>query len=218
LNAGRYHMSRFRHWRNLIWDWRLGISTCGPYEGQYGLREQDRVTAEHAEYATISFGDVFTILDFLSPGKEDVLVDVGCGKGRIVCSAARYRLREVIGFDDTPILCGMAERNLARIRGRRTLARVINCDAESFDYSLGTIYYMYYPFGDRTMQMVLDKLYESLQQRPRTVRIAYVYDPPGWYAYPHSEHVLKGRSWIRRYAHWPASLRTAVNVSFWTTA
>jgi cyclopropane fatty-acyl-phospholipid synthase-like methyltransferase len=42
------------------------------------------------------------IADYLQPSPRDVFVDLGCGKGRMICFMARYRLRKIIGVELRP--------------------------------------------------------------------------------------------------------------------
>ena len=65
---------------------------------------------------------------------EDVLVDFGSGKGRILCLAGQYKLREVVGVEISSELCRIARENLERLKGRLNCAvSVLNIDATLFE-------------------------------------------------------------------------------------
>jgi cyclopropane fatty-acyl-phospholipid synthase-like methyltransferase len=153
---------------------------------------------------------MFRILDHLSLNDTDVFGDLGCGKGRAICCAARYQIAQVIGVECLDNLCELARRNVQRLRGRRSPTSVVNVPAEDFDYSCGTAFYLFNPFGPATMREVLGKLRSGLDARPRVVRIAYVN--------PMHEEVLAATPWLKRYAMLPdAQLRDFNPTSFWTT-
>src|SRR4051794_27662217 len=75
---------------NLAWDRRLAIST----RGVIPVAHED---SHH--YATMNYRTIWPILDHLALGPSDVFVDVGCGKGRVLCCAAHYPVGKVIGVD-----------------------------------------------------------------------------------------------------------------------
>jgi tRNA G46 methylase TrmB len=75
---------------NMAWEYRLGISARGITE--VPLPGSNRSM-------TLSYADIFAILNRLSLIPDDALIDIGCGKGRVVCCAARFPLREVIGIE-----------------------------------------------------------------------------------------------------------------------
>ena len=134
---------------NLVWELFLGISTRG-------ILEIDNPDSVH--YATMSYATIRKVLDSLTLGSGDVFVDIGCGKGRVLCCAARYPIREAIGVDISVELCSQARANAERLRGRQSPVLVHNVLAERFDYGQGTVFMMFNPFGAVTLNMVLEKI------------------------------------------------------------
>src|SRR4051794_25559731 len=100
---------------NVAWERRLGVSTRG-------ICPIDHPDSVH--YATIGFADVNRVLQRLELGESDVFVDIGSGKGRVLCCAARYSLRQVVGVDLSPELCEDARVNAAKMRGRKASIQV----------------------------------------------------------------------------------------------
>jgi predicted RNA methylase len=192
---------------NILYEYRLGIST----RGLYAFTSRDWTREEHIYYGTSPFRGIFQILDSLGLRRADVVVDLGCGKGRVLCCAALYDLEQVIGVEDTEELCQVARANLRRLRRKRTPAVVISGKAEEFDYARGTVFYMFHPFGPNTLRAVLARLGHALEQRLRSIRIVYVN--------PKHDCVLEEVGWLERYAQWPArapqSRFVTYPVSFW---
>jgi cyclopropane fatty-acyl-phospholipid synthase-like methyltransferase len=192
---------------NVFYEYRFGIST----RGLYGFTPGDWSRAEHIYYGTVPFRGIFQILDSLALRQTDIVVDVGCGKGRVLCCAALYDVDQVIGVEDTKELCDVARSNLERIRQKRAPVEVIHGKAEDFDYSRGTVFYLFHPFGPNTLKSVVTLLGRELQRKLRSIRIVYVN--------PRHESVLEETDWLERYAHWsagaPSSRFVTYAVSFW---
>jgi precorrin-6B methylase 2 len=112
------------------------------------------------------------IADYLQPSPRDVFVDLGCGKGRMICFMARYRLKKIIGVELRPELAEIARRTVEALA---PVTPVIVCqeDAATFETDEGTIYYLFNPFGAATVREVIINIRESLTLNPRAVRIVY---------------------------------------------
>ena len=195
---------------NAFYEYRLGLSTHGLYNWLPGNWSTD----EHLYYYATSYRRIFRILDALRLGRSDTFIDLGCGKGRVTCCASLYPVGEVIGIEDVQELCAVAENNLRILEPRRAKTRIVHCRAEEFDYSTGTVMYMFHPFGQRTLAAVLSQLALGVQLNPRHVRIVYVN--------PVHEVVLRETKWLQLYDRWPPLryLRTEIAqaVSFWKLA
>lgn len=192
---------------NALYECGLGITTHGLYNWSPG----DWSRSEHLFYYATPYRRVFRILESLHLGPSDRFVDLGCGKGRVICCASRYCLAEVIGIEDVADLCTIAKENLRCMRGRRAATRIFHGKAEDFEYTECTVVYMFHPFGPQTLASVLARLYESLRLNPRSLKIVYVN--------PVHERVLKETNWLKLYDYWPSPrylLNKVVHpVSFW---
>ncbi|HZO80378.1 MAG TPA: hypothetical protein VFB33_01690 [Candidatus Binataceae bacterium] len=173
---------------SLFWEYRLGIST----RGRYG--EGDALSGEHRYYATVPYSAIFEILDRLSLKPDDVFVDLGSGKGRAVCCAATYNIQRAIGVEDVGVLHELAALNVGRLRRARAATSLIRAKAQEFDFTQGTVFYLFNPFGPETLREVLAKMEHGLAAGPRRARIVYVN--------PVHEEVLAARTWLIRAASW----------------
>ena len=66
-------------------------------------------------YALTSRGALADILKGLPISDGDRLIDIGCGKGRVVCYAAAYPFQPIAGLEVEPWLVEIARRNVARL-------------------------------------------------------------------------------------------------------
>jgi SAM-dependent methyltransferase len=167
---------------NVWWDTWLGIETGGV------------VPIEHPDsvhYATMSYSTIWSILDHLALRPSDVFVDVGSGKGRVLCCAARYAVGQVIGLDLSEPLCAAARENARRVRGRRAPIRVHHGLANEFDYSSATVLFLFNPFGAATLAPLVERMRDNASQN---LRIAY--------ANPIHDAVFERQDWLERTARW----------------
>ena len=89
-------------------------------------------------------------------------VDIGCGKGKILLAALALPFNRIIGVEFSPLLCKIAEQNIASVRFVRRschAAQIICCDA--VDYPIPeepTIFFFYNPFSYEIMEIVLGNI------------------------------------------------------------
>jgi SAM-dependent methyltransferase len=196
-------MRRLRLWEkfcNRGWEYKLGINTRGMAQA---------LEPDSCHYVPHSYSLTWAILHSLTLSSSDVFVDIGCGKGRVICCAACFNIREVTGVEISKNLCEIAERNAIRLSGRRAPITIINTPAQDCDYLKGTVFYLFNPFGALTLRRVLAKIQLSLSAHPRFVRIVYVN--------PQHESLLQVGGWLELYDRWESGRRPelAHDISFW---
>jgi SAM-dependent methyltransferase len=137
-----------------------------------GLAAPDRV-----DYIPSGWSWVLRALRGRSVGPDDVFVDFGSGKGRVVYLVARYyRFGRVVGVELSDHLTRVAERNLERARPRLRCqdVRLVSCDATEFEIPDDmTVAYFYNPFTGETFRRVIDNIVASLDRRPRRLSLVY---------------------------------------------
>jgi predicted RNA methylase len=114
---------------------------------------------------------------------QDVFVDFGCGTGRIVHQAAKRPLKKVIGVEVVPAVADRARSLVAaqRHKYRCQSVDIVTCDVVQFRVPDElTIAYLgqVQGFSREVLDGVLRNLIESIDRRPRRVRLIY-YQP--WY-------------------------------------
>ena len=174
---------------NIVSDRRLGVSTRG-------VQPIEHADANH--YATMGYGTIWRVLRHLHLETDDVFVDIGCGKGRVLGCAARHSIEHVYGVDIAPDLCEQARRNARHLRGRHAPITIRNTVAQDFDYSGATVLFMFDPFQADTLRKVLDKVRADTEGRAdagdRHLRVAY--------ANPMEEAVVQEQSWLEPAGRW----------------
>jgi hypothetical protein len=104
---------------------------------------------------------------------EDMVMDIGCGTGRTLCMFARHPIRRCIGVECDAALAQIASKNAHSLRGRRCRKDILITDASDADYSEPTIFWLYDPFGEKTMRRVAGRIGQSFKKHPRPVRIVF---------------------------------------------
>lgn len=152
---------------------RLGIDTGRPDMGLYPS-DSSRIGYNPVKWRVLRgiFGSVLI-------GRNDVLLDYGCGKGRvIVWAAVRFPLARIIGVELDPQLHALAETNIRNWQGRRRCDDIalIQGDATEFDVPDDvTIIFLYNPFLGDVFNRVIAKIVQSLVRQPRPLRVFYIH-------------------------------------------
>jgi SAM-dependent methyltransferase len=129
---GHKAKDHFQRVNNMCCELQLGISTRGKEVAK--LAKPDAV-----HYATINYSAIHNVLRRLQLQQSDTFVDIGCGKGRVLCCAARHRCNEVIGIEYDEKFCAEARANSLQLRRRKAPISVHHGNAEQFDYSRATV-------------------------------------------------------------------------------
>jgi cyclopropane fatty-acyl-phospholipid synthase-like methyltransferase len=146
---------------------------------------------DHRHYEAMEYPCIHTFLRALRVGPADVVYDIGCGKGRVLCVAAKAGVKKCVGIELCHDLAEQARRNAQTMHGPKAPIEIQTADAALADYSEGTVYCLFNSFGAPTMKRMLERIRQSLETDPRHIRIGY--------ACPDFAEVLEGTRWLRKY-------------------
>jgi len=132
------------------------------------------VNGDPRYYEAAAWTHVRLVLRELGLSATDVLIDYGCGAGRVLVEASRYRLRRVVGVEINEALAKAAEDNLQSMRGRRTPFEIHKQDATEFRPSGCSKVVLFNPFGKETMSAVLENLIAESSRSGTTIHVAYL--------------------------------------------
>ncbi len=153
------------------------------YELRFGVDTRGLTTLpEHDEHSRFYKGARWRLLhqclprDRLCP--DDVFLDAGCGKGRMVVQAARlYAFRRIVGFDFSEQLIGVAKANVAKTEKHLRCHNIELISADAARYAVPddvTIAYVYNSFAGDILAHFTNALIESFERRPRRLWLLYV--------------------------------------------
>jgi SAM-dependent methyltransferase len=148
------------------------INTMGsiPLE-ELGIEGEGRSHYKPSEWTVLR-----RILPKREVGPDDVFVDFGSGLGRVVFQAARYPFRRVVGVELSEQLNAVARDNIEHNRHRLLCQDVelVTADATSFEVPDDmTVAFFANPFTGPTFHSVARGLLDSVDRRPRRLRVIY---------------------------------------------
>ena len=127
----------------------------------------------HASYHKNGGGpQLKRVLQQLDVGQDDVALDLGAGKGGAMITMARFPFERIDGVELAPTMFEIARANFEKLRLHRChmILRDAGAFAELDDY---TVLFMFHAFSDVVLGRVLEHLVDSLDRRPRRVRLVY---------------------------------------------
>jgi predicted RNA methylase len=145
--------------------------------------------------------------------REYSLIDLGCGKGRVLLVAAQQPFHKIVGVEISTDLAAIARRNIARFRPSSEQVRAIaveNTDVRKFTMPPGNLLiHMYHPFDPAISAAVFARL-AAIQDLPqRRVVVAYLtytqsvssvaemFAASGWLRLLRYEESIRGRyNWL----------------------
>lgn len=186
-----------------FWDRRLGIQTFGhaPTVGT----DHDPYVQVH--YQPTPYRDVWRILHRLRLKPADVYVDLGSGLGRTVFAAHHLGAGRAVGVDINGELVRRCRHHV-----QHPAIEFIESPAQHYPHLDTTVLFMFHPFGPGTLSDVLARLDDSLDRRPRHVRVAYM-NPVHNDCLHQSRYLHQVDAWPPAYNRWTRSGHYAV--TFW---
>ncbi|WP_407410789.1 methyltransferase domain-containing protein [Methanobrevibacter sp.] len=127
-------------------------------------------------------------LDILK--KDDVVVDYGCGKGRICFFINSQVGCRIIGIDHSERLLEIARENLESY-GDGADIDFVNSKAEDYVPDGANCLYFFNPFSSHVFQDVLRRIGESYGRNPREILIFFYYSTIEYRLYLPTEPRLK---------------------------
>ena len=151
---------------------RQGIETAD----EVSLDELGLDAPERVRYEPSGWRDLGRVLREGEITDQDVFLDLGSGKGRVVLQAARYPFRRVVGVELSDELNAIARANIEAVRGSMRCGSVELDTADVAEYDVPddvTVAYLYNAFTGELFDIAVRALLASLDRRPRPLRLIY---------------------------------------------
>jgi SAM-dependent methyltransferase len=166
---GEYAVTRFFDYFE---DRRLGISTGGTIRIETLLINWQ---GNH-HYMPTSYKGCRDYLAAMALMPDDVFVDFGCGKGRVLALASQYPVRRIVGVEIAQRLADEARLNVERFKGPRRCNQVEVWCGSAADFPIppdSSCLFFYNPFRGEVLARVFANIAASLDEFPRPLRILY---------------------------------------------
>ena len=109
---------------------------------------------------------------------DSVLVDLGCGKGRVLLVGSEFGFRKVIGVEFSPDLCRLAEENISTYYSRRrkpTEIQIVNADVTNFEIPPdANVLFLFAAFDGLVLEQVTQNIVVSREKFPHEIWVIYV--------------------------------------------
>ncbi len=160
------HMARLETWGERL----LGVDFTQPMSiDALGLD-----AARSEKYTPSDAQHLRELLDRLTIRPTDRILDFGCGKGRALRTMGEYPFASTDGVELSPVLAATARQNFARLRVPTRKVEIHQSDAAVFTaLDTYTHFYLYNPFPDVVMRVVIANIRASLTRRPRDITVIY---------------------------------------------
>lgn len=120
------------------------------------------------------------LMDKLSLPADSVMVDFGCGKGRVLMLAALRGIKKSVGIEFSEELCNIARKNILIFEkniGEKFDISIIKADVAHYDIEdYQNVFFLANPFDDVVLNDVVKNILKSLTKRQRDIFIIY-YNP-----------------------------------------
>jgi SAM-dependent methyltransferase len=159
-----------------LFDWRFGTDTVTRVQ-KYSLDIHSRNRNLGYGYQGTRALALFKFFKSMNLGGDNVLLDLGSGKGKVLLVAAQCGFREVHGVEWSGQMCSVANRNIAAFRRKTrssTVFKVFHSDV--VDYPIKDnedVFYLYQPFEDAILAQVIRNIQSSLESCSRRIWIVY---------------------------------------------
>lgn len=179
-------LRRAAEWSKRRFVQRYGDETSGYwYLDEHGLPSDDRVWYDPSDWYALT-----KAFRRLRPSRDDVLIDIGSGKGRALLVAGQFPFGRVIGLELSAEMNAVAEAAVAKNRTQLQPGGYDFVTADVLEYELPddvTVVYMYCPFIGDIFTHFLGRLLAFADCSDRPIRLVYNYP------FHHAQLVETGR-------------------------
>lgn len=149
-----------------------------------GVQEDNKDTFHNHRYEPTSYDILEQIFEAFPLSPSDVLVDYGCGKGRLNYYVHHRFGCGTVGIEYNPQYCSDAQVNLTTYTDKeKELIQFHCCKGEDYVVQdCDTVFYFFNPFSEAIFCKVVNRILTSYEQNPRTMTIMLYY-PSDEYLY-----------------------------------
>lgn len=140
------------------------------------IQNDSRDTYHRHRYEPTPYEVLDELFSHYTPVEDDVIVDYGCGLGRLnFYLEKRFSLRST-GVEYSEIYYRRALENKERYSGKKDNINFVHCAAEDYVVSTReTVFYFFNPFSVDVFRRVINRILLSWQETPRTLTLILYY-------------------------------------------
>ena len=149
------------------WERRLNIQTSAA--------DFEKDDQNHSRYEPTSYAVLERLAESGHVTKENMLVDYGCGKGRVSFFMANAVQCKGVGVEYDEKLHVRAMENLKSYTGKNPGIEFALENAEKYEVGNADRFYFFNPFSVKILRSVLGRIYESYYAAPREMLLFFYY-------------------------------------------
>ena len=158
-----------------IWDKRLQIHTTG--------RDESGADQYHHPYEPTPYCVLERLADSGMIGKEDMVLDYGCGKGRVGFFLAYRTKANAIGIEyDARIYESALKNQKTALSGQKVALRQANAETYGVEESVNRCFF-FNPFSVEILRKVMARILESYYENPREIFLFFYYPADEYISY-----------------------------------
>ena len=163
------------------WDKRLNIHTTG--------RDDSGADINHHPYEPTPYEVLVRLADSGYINSKNILVDYGCGKGRVSFFLQHKLGCQTIGLEYDESIFMQALENQQRYGSTKGVTFLCENAAE-YKVEKEDCFYFFNPFSVKILHSVLDKILESYYENQRSMKLFFYYPDDEYVAYLMSQDAL----------------------------
>lgn len=169
----------------------VGLALDAAFERRYGVdmadvplaelkidaASRERATSHYEPSRLMPLRAVLRLLKQLDPA--GTLVDLGCGKGKVLLVAAECGMNRVRGVEFAHELCEIARANWRRFQAKTHStceAEIVEADVAAYPFRADeTLFFVFNPFDESILAQMMANLAASARATPRRVFLAIAF-------------------------------------------
>lgn len=148
------------------WDKKLKIKTSG--------RDDTHSDEYHYPYEPTPYSVLERLAESGYIERENIVVDYGCGKGRVGFFLNSQIGCDVLGIEYNEKIFAVAEQNKESFQGKNRVHFICK-NAEEFEIIDADCFYFFNPFSVEILRSVLGKIIDSYYSNPRNIKLFFYY-------------------------------------------
>ena len=117
--------------------------------------------------------DIKKVFKKLKIRPDDAIIDIGCGKGNVIRHLLKFPFKRCDGIELIGEIAKICRENFKKL-GQSDRVTIYNQNCLYFDnYSKYNFFYFYNPFPCNIVEIILRKIFESVQDEPRKITILF---------------------------------------------
>ena len=161
--------------KEMTWDKLLRIKTTG--------RDDSNADQYNYPYEPTPYSVLERLANSGLIGKKDVVLDYGCGKGRVDFFLSYQTRANTIGIEyDERIYDGAISNQTTAVSGARTQFELIKAESYVVPQEVNRCYF-FNPFSVELLRKVMARIMESYYENPREMKLFFYYPDDEYVAY-----------------------------------